>query len=310
MDPVRTRSARSLRLLSRRLRRAGGPVWVFVRSRSAEFGRRVKSDGPKYAGAVASGVRGFDMGTWRRIRLWVATGVLSLIAIVCAVSLALIAMAQEKPGWWKNAEPDSSKARGVALAVENGFVNHVYQRRDASGTSGFQSDSDGVWRVALTAEEANAWLDERLPAWFEHTNESWPDDLGEIRVRFSSGQIHVGASVLDGRRENVVSATLRPRIDETGSLWLPASSVRMGSLPVPMRWVFGDVERGEVGEGWLGRGEASVRRMPEAEVLITALSGAGPIVRDATVRLEDGRRVELLSVVPEEGRLVLTCRTR
>ena len=298
--------------------RAGNSVWTTARRvcvrawlRVKPVAARVRTGAPRLVEHARRSVRGLDLALWRRARLWVVTGGLAFVAVLCAASLAALAMAQDEPAWWRGAVSGADDPARVALAVENGFLNHVYApRRDAQGVA-LASDADGVWRVALTEDEANAWLQERLRAWFEHTNESWPRDLGEIRVHFSEGRISVGASVVDGERLNVLSATLRPKIDDSGSLWMPASGVRMGSLPVPMSWVFGDQRVADESDSWLGRGEgATVRRMPEAEVLLNAFSGEGPIVRDATVRLEDGRRVELLSVEAERGRLILTCRTR
>ena len=56
-------------------------------------------------------------------------------------------------------------------------------------------------------------------------------------------------------------------------------------------------------------GELAIRDLPEVDAFFGALAGENAIFPNATVRLDGGRRVRVLSVSPKNGRLDLTFQT-
>jgi hypothetical protein len=85
-------------------------------------------------------------------------------------------------------------------------------------------------------------------------------------------------------------------------LWIEPTWVYVGRLPLPAGWVLS----GAVGTG--ADLPADLAALPQTPALLEALRGLAPVVRAASVRLPDGRRLLLEAVRAEEGRLVITWR--
>jgi hypothetical protein len=233
---------------------------------------------------------------------------LALIASLTVCALLSWALIQEVPVWWRIVRKDDPKTAETALVVENSVWNQIYLSRETTpAADAAERAAPGTeWTVSLKASDANAWLNARLPMWLanQHEKSPWPKELEEVQVDFGEGRIRVGARVVQAGQDRVLSATLEPDLRADGTLWMPASWISIGRLAVPADWVLQQAEQRKAEFM-----PAELRDLPETVAAFRGFAGRAPIVENAVIRLEDGRRVRLLKLRPVNGRLEITCRT-
>lgn len=212
-------------------------------------------------------------------------------------------MARRAPAWWRSVRRSDPRLAQVGEQVEQGVWNQLHAVRPESASQGAPGEP---WRVSLKSADANAWLNTRLEMWIANQYEEapWPEQVSEVQVHFGEGDVLVGARLATSDGPRYLSARIRPRLEADGSLWIPAHWVYVGRLGIPAEPV--------LHQAWQDGLEVipeSVRDLPETRALFEALRGRAPIVRDAAVRLGDGRVVRLLSFRTRDGRLEVACRT-
>lgn len=242
-------------------------------------------------------------GAWRR---WlIALGLATCAGIAVGV-LSVMALVEESPTWWRSPTPTDPVTIESARRLENGVVTELHYARPAGPEASEEIWSSDAWTVALGAPDANAWLTARLPRWLASSDDSvvWPEELSKLQVEFDEGRIHIGIEVgIDGM-PRVLSATLRPSIDEDGRVWMRARTVRVGRLGLPAGWVLRDSDR--IMTSYMPE---ELHGLPEARDMFSAFRGELPLVNEPVLTLEDGRRVRLLSLASRDGYLEITCRT-
>lgn len=256
---------------------------------------------------------------WRAMQRWVAwrtaplrrraaTVVIAAAAVAAAVLVGGYVLAGASPSWWRSFDPADPRSVQTARAVEDGAWAVLTEPRPPA-PSGAGSIA---WRAALAGADASAWLNLRLPRWLESRGvlARWPEEIRELQVRFDAGLVHVAARVGAGGEERYLSAVVRPRVDESGALWLPAERLGVGRVGVPASWVLSDI--GQTGPDLLALREAiprGLRERPETAAILAALAGREPMALRPVVRLPDGRRVHLVRIESAQDRLIFTCRT-
>jgi hypothetical protein len=247
---------------------------------------------------------------WPRFRRWTVGAGLALAALVTVAGLLGWALVQESPVWWRTVRRDDPRTAETALLVENSVWNQIHHRRAAGGPPGGDPAPEvapgAEWTVSLKASDANAWLNARLPLWLanQHEEAPWPKELAEVQVDFGDGLIRVGARVNSAGQDRVLSATLLPDLRDDGTLWLPATWISIGRLAVPADWLLEQAEQHQ--SDFI---PPELRQLPETLAMFRGFAGAAPMVQNAVIKLEDGRRVRLLKLRPVNGRLEITCRT-
>ncbi|MEM1330360.1 MAG: hypothetical protein AAGG07_07350 [Planctomycetota bacterium] len=268
-----------------------------------------------WRGVLASFAR--PSGRVQLLRTALIASGMSLVGAVSALAVLLLVLSTTAPSWFRPADPTDPAVQETARRVHQAVANLLHRPRALA--DGGHSDP---WAIALPAEEANAWLIAELPRWLENEGvpTSWMDDLGEPAIGFDGDSIRIGVRASGGR---VVSATLAPRVDEMGRLWAPASTVHVGRVPVPGRWIVGrarqDVSAALAVDVMLDESARedqvasplplSVLLMPETTRMLDVLAGDRPLAESPVVRLLDGRRVRLLRLRARNERLELICRT-
>ena len=222
---------------------------------------------------------------------------LLIVAGACTLGLVARALIGVAPTWWRQPDPTDPETVRKAETIESGVANAMYEVR---------ADPLEPWTVTLRAPDANAWLNTRLEQWLANADAEfdWPSDVESLQVEFDDGLIQVGVQIRAGDHARIISATLRPQMHDDGSLWVSAETIHVGRLPIPAGWV---AERaGSIA------GEVMPRRLletPEVDRLFRSLVGDRALDADPVMDLGDGRRVRLLAIETEEGRLSVTCRT-
>jgi hypothetical protein len=236
-------------------------------------------------------------------------GGLAVVALGSIGALAALALIRESPDWWRTVRRDDPRTIQAAQGIEDRVFNGLYAARPTDPA--FVPETQGQWRsepwtIRVEAADANAWLNVRLPKWLANREEGfrWPDEISEIQVDFDRGALRIGARITMGGQEQVVSATVEPQLNTDGSLSAPATWVHVGRLAVPASWVLEHTEQNAA--RYMPK---SVAKLPETEAMLKAFLGQLPLVRNAVMRLGDGRRVRILSVEAKDGALVLTCQT-
>jgi hypothetical protein len=241
-----------------------------------------------------------------RLRLYVVTGGIALVAFACSAVLIAIALAQEAPGWWRKMDWLTPQVAQSATQLENRLVSTMSQVRPPATPADI--DVPITWTVPIAAADANAWLNAKMPRWLRHQSETfeWPEQVEELQVEFRDDIILVGMKIRYGESSQYISARLQPAIRaEDGSLWMPATIVSIGRLPLPASWVISRDSAQVVPE----QIPEELRAMPEAKSLASVFAGRIPAAQTPVIKLGDGRRVRLLGLRCRGGMLEMTCQT-
>ena len=243
----------------------------------------------------------------RRARPWLLRASVAIVALLCGGLLFAHSLSAQTPHWWRNVSREDPRTQEAAEQIEYAISDQLH----ASRTGGASADrpehwSSELWSASISATDANAWINVRLPKWLAHEDENlrWPDELAEVQIDFSAGDVRLGARLATDGHERIVWATFTPEIREDGSLWLRARRVHLGRLSVPAPWVLGEAE--DLVNAYV---PPEFRGHPESRRLFDALAGRVPIIDTPTLRLADGRRVRLVAMQAFEGRLSVACRT-
>lgn len=241
----------------------------------------------------------------RRVRRWVVIAGVGVVGVTFFLAAAAATLARGSPAWWRTVRRDDPATIETARRVEDGLTRLLTRGRPME-----EGASPGAWRsepwsFRVQATEANAWLNVRLRPWLANQGEEivWPDEIRELQVDFHDGKVRLGASVLVGDREQIVTATLDPAL-RAGSLFTPAEWVHLGRLGVPATWVL--EAAGPDAGGYI---PVRLRDLPETEAMYRAFLGSAPMFRNAVIKIGDGRRVRILKITPDDGSLIVRCQT-
>lgn len=220
----------------------------------------------------------------------------SAIAATCLASAAMtfvvvaLLLARESPSWWRTVDPENPRVVELAERVEQAVVSSMHRARPIGEP----------WTVAVTAPQANAWLNVKLPRWVRSRNAQWPDQIGQVQTHFGDGRISVGVRIGSATEDQIIAATVNPRLETSGELWLTQPSTNAGRLDIPAGWTIARLQ------SWL---PPEIRERDMTARVLNALRQRGPALPSTYVDLEDGRRIRLLDVRIERDRLLLTCVT-
>ncbi|TVQ80817.1 MAG: hypothetical protein EA380_02845, partial [Phycisphaeraceae bacterium] len=184
---------------------------------------------------------------------------LLIVALVTAIALAVLWRARAEPVWWVTVAPDDPVAIHRAESVEkrlNNTLTHDHPNPDA-------------WTIDITADEANAWLNLRLPLWLANRDLPSPFDPGSLAVAFREDRIIAGARLRSGNDRHIVGLTIEPRIDEEARLHAPITSIHFGALTLP---------RHLAGERLYTLIPAELAEHPEVSGTLRALLDAEPLL--------------------------------
>jgi hypothetical protein len=241
-------------------------------------------------------------------RLLVAIG-LSLISAVCLSAAALYALTKADPAGWSTLNSADPAVAQAAFALENAVINQAHAARPGNRAEPSRPWLSEPWTVSLSQHDANSWLAASLPRWLANQQPPvrMPDELTGLQLRFTTGGISVAARVQNGSQSHIIAASFEPELRADGSLWMPASWISIGRLPVPASWILGRIaDQSRQANSSIPE---SLLRLADSSTIIDSLQGRIPIVQTPEVRLADGRRVRLLKIEPREGEVWLTMQT-
>lgn len=248
---------------------------------------------------------------WRRVRRRLIGVLVALAGIFVLLAAPAFWLANARPTWWPTAPPDLAAATLRARSLENGLVTLLTEVRPINRATGLSAP----WSVAMHADDATAWLVARLPQWAAQQQHLgvWPAQIAETRAWFGPDALWLGARLRTNGTDQFIAARLEPEIRADNALWLPARSISIGRLPLPAAIMF---SRAGTGPGFAADMLGTDRQVPpalwqrpEALHATRAIASLEPLLADPSIDLHDGRRVRLLSVRVEQGRLLLVCRT-
>lgn len=236
---------------------------------------------------------------WRPLAL---ASAFALGVIIAAGALVVVALTRAAPSWWQPVDSANPAMLLRAEGLEAGLSQALTQPRDSSM----------IWTARLSEVNANIWLNTRLRRWLESQPElgiKWPEQLSELRVSFQGDTLRVGAMVEQNGATQVFTATLAPRFEKDGSLWMPAESIALGRLSIPAGWVLGDGSSKSRASEQTSKVSQDIAKLPETQRVLSAFAGKNAVRQDPTVRLPDGRRVRILGLSAKDGHLLITCQT-
>lgn len=233
--------------------------------------------------------------------------VIGSIAAFCVALMLLLVYAhnltRRAPRWWN---PTLVVDPALGEAIEMGLMRHLSAIRQPDPTlkpgEPWRSEA---WSVSLTEEDANAWLNSRLPKWMMNRGKPvpWPVEIASLQAKFEDGTVRLGVQILDNTESVIAGVSIAPEIREDGSLWLRSSGLDIGSLPAPA-WAIGTAR-----SAYSDSIPEAIRQLPETEAFFGALAGSNAIFPNATIKLDGGRRVRVLSITSKNGRVDLKFRT-
>lgn len=237
-----------------------------------------------------------------RLRVYAVWSGICLVGATCIAMLIAFALAQEAPSWWNRVDRENPDTRRCANDLENGLLTTASQvRPTAPGTT-----TSAPWEFTVSAEDANAWLNTRLPRWLQNQSAKfdWPCEIAQIQVDFNDDRVYLGVQLISGASSQILTATVSPTLID-GALYAPAQSVALGRLPVPKNW-FLSTEPSSMVEDRIPK---PLRDLPETRGIAAAFAGRSPVAQTPVIKLGDGRRVRLLALTPKDGTLHITCCT-
>lgn len=229
----------------------------------------------------------------RRARQALGFGVILATCLAAAamtfVVVALL-LSREAPPWWREFDPNDPQLVELAERVERAVVSSMHRARPINEP----------WTVAVTAQQANAWLNVKLPRWVQSRNANWPPEIGQVQTNFADGKISVGVRIGQTDDDQIVAATISPQLHNDGSLWLTQPTTNAGRLDLPSGWTISRLA------AWL---PPSITQREMTSMVLDALRQRGPALPNTWVDLEDGRRVRLIGLSIDNERLLLSCVT-
>lgn len=215
----------------------------------------------------------------KRKRLLIALTTLGvLMALLAAV---LFYGSRAAPAWWYRAGRLPADASERAAAMERGAVSLIHAARP----------DEPAWSVALEEADANAWLEHRLAGWLANRGSGPPGFVP--RVAFDDGRLRIGLGMERKRVMWMVFGVvfMAPAQDDPAGMpevWLSLEQAGVGRIPVPSVFVkqvaLPVMDRAMA--GWLASDDEERLRL-----------------RLPTLELSDGRRVRVLGVSVEAGRV-------
>ncbi len=231
--------------------------------------------------------RFFPSLTRKRLLVGVLIGLLLLASVL---GLTAWLMVRQAPAWWRSIDPDDLGTQEVAEDVERGVSSMLSRRRPP----------DERWAFRITAAQADAWLNVRLPRWLRNQDETlvWPDTLSQLQVHFANERMHIGLIQKLGARDQILTATLTPTLRD-GRLWCQLTSMGAGQLPLPAGTLLDKLE---------GSAREQGLNPEDLDALFEVLRGERGVA--PRVELDDGRLVTLVDLRLEDGDLIGTCVTQ
>lgn len=220
----------------------------------------------------------------RRVRRFLLGLLLSIVLIGAGGIYTAWRLSWQKPAWYAPPDPKSERITALADDAEYDVLEQSQKVRPA----------DESWTLRLTAEQINAWLAARLPAWVEHdANLRWPDRIGTPQVLIDvdgvriAVPVSIGASASANSAQRTVVATLLPTIAPDGRLSLTLGSLALGKVWIPGTPVTRLVETVR---------DASPEFLEHPQVLQAIDVLAGKSTLPPEYDLADGRRVRVNAV--------------
>lgn len=206
-------------------------------------------------------------------------------ALLLFVAVLMLAMIRARPAWYA---PAGAFPEQAALA-------EAFERRALSVLS--DAHPFGVdWTFTLTADEARAWISHRLPEWLANQNAAHHPHPEGIRagVSFTPDDASIGVLVRTWIGDTVAWARVGLPCEAREAAASPRTVFGLGRVRMPA-WMLGV---------WAPELPRLLERTREPA---RGARAGGP--REATITLDDGRRVFLRRVEGGTGTVTLTCRT-
>ena len=245
---------------------------------------------------------------WSARRIVVVTLLVLAALTAGAVALGMMLM-RGPPSWWRSVDVQSPQTLAKAKLIEDNLTTVLSAVRQGASAE----ERARPWSMSLAPDDANAWLNARLPQWLAQQGslKDWPPEVRQVQAHFDGSRIVIGAHIARGgpKGEFFAAALIAPEVHADGSLWLPASSLQVGRLPIPTRLVIGS---GGEPNGVLDtqdRIPAQLQSMPQMKEILQVLAGSRAALKNPLLRLPDGRHVRLLGLDTKDGKLIITVRT-
>jgi hypothetical protein len=218
-------------------------------------------------------------GTSRKLR---AAGriALAVLVFVCMLGGWMWLQWRSVPAYW-----------GVVDAANDDVVQQAERFEQWSSSQLTQErDGDGDWRVQIDPKQVNQWLAARLPTWATNQGVELPEWLKHPMVAIEGQQVIAAAQVHNDQWDKIVSLVYRPMAGDDGVVSLELVGLRGGRMNLPLEVTLAQV---------LARSSDQHRTKIEQGIRRVRLS----------IKLGDGRVVEVRSMKIENGAAVLSCRT-
>lgn len=228
----------------------------------------------------------------RPIRKIVIRTLACLLCLLIVGVVAVIWLLRSEPRHWKEhraaieATPMPQRAEQAEQVQQ-----HVFNT-----LSSLSELPDGTVTLHVPINQANAWLDLKLPGWLANQNVQMPQGIRSPMVAIDGSNLVFAFEMEAQGASQIVSIAMEPRVPAPGQIALELKSVKGGRLNLPAGFVTGKLR------------EAAGANRAELERLASMLDGQ-PI--DATGQIAPNRTCTLvgLTVGPEAVDVILKLTT-
>ncbi len=211
-----------------------------------------------------------------------------LLTLLIGGALGVMGLTKCQPAAYIPSDPNDPAVARRGEALENAAAAQLTGvRSDAGSKPGTYVSAP--WSVAITQEDANAWLATRLPEWLRSRGAQMPAGLGTPSVRAVDGVLMFCAPMSTPAGVTIVSFPVTLSIVAGGGLEVMFGTTWAGLMPVP------------------GASSAAVTAVRAA--LKDQSDSEAVVIRSPVMSVDDGRQVRLTGVRSAAGRLELTFQT-
>jgi hypothetical protein len=221
-------------------------------------------------------------------RKWWLRGLTVLILLMLLIAAVALGLTRCQPIAYIPSDPRNPAVAARGETLENAAAAQLTAvRPDADGAPGKYVSAP--WSVAVTQEDANAWLATRLEDWLRSRGASLPYGLLAPSVSFSEDGLLFCAPVETPAGVTVVSLPIMLTLGTDGGLDISFGTAWAGLLPVP--------------------GASAVVLTTMRTALKQDITHEGLRIATPIISVDDGRHVRLTGVRAGSGRIELTFQT-
>lgn len=151
------------------------------------------------------------------------------LAVVAAV--VVYALLSAEPDHWKQ----NLHFRDITPRAQREALAESVQQRVFNALASLSDGRQQQVTIRVSVDEANAWLETRLPGWLTNQNIAMPDAIGDPMIAVSDDRLVTAFEYRSQQVNQIVSMTFDAKVVAPGQARLRLFNIRAGRLALPLQ---------------------------------------------------------------------------